>query len=410
MLENLYTTKMSADKKKLQNRFMIIRKKYGKSANVLSVFSAVVFTVVLGCAAVAMAVFEGVEFTNGRLVFNEKESGINIVHIENKLATHTDAYYVPLRQIFEMLGYEVRYDVDKSEYEHHMGRYTFPVYDSGFNTIHLESGKIFWVENVNQAHEYGKEVIADIENPDEWKRAFVKNDVLKYIYGSTMALNWQMPIIEMIKDGKTEYCQIGSSKNSIGYLPPPVLIDGVAYIPLRAVAYIVGGDTNVKWEEEKKDTFYKGVLTFDESEMLITIKQTLLDVFTFTDEEVESARKVVKDYFKAKAARDRKAILKTLTPWHAEKNVILWHNEKTTLKNISYDPFDPVRKSYVTSGRGSVNGTDIENVIVLKVDYDIEYPEGMEYGPYSEGEYRNWSMILVRDKKGGQWFIDDQGW
>ena len=43
-----------------------------------------------------------------------------------------------------------------------------------------------------------------------------------------------------------------------------------------------------------------------------------------------------------------------------------------TLNNIQYDANDPGREDYVESGRGSVNGTSVDNVIVFRVDYDVK--------------------------------------
>ena len=182
---------------------------------------------------------------------------IEPILIENNLATHTDNYFVPLRKTFETLGYKVSYDVDKEKYQEFMdGRYTFPIYDA---KVHIEftddEGNIF----VNN------------ENSFAWQKQFVKSEADYYIYGATRRMNTQLPIIEMTKDGKTEYCQIGSLKYSAGYAVAPVLINGNVYIPLRIVAIIVGGDDNVQWDDAKHDTYFEGALTFDETAKTITI-------------------------------------------------------------------------------------------------------------------------------------------
>lgn len=187
---------------------------------------------------------------------NGKGYAIKPVLIENILATHTDNFYVPLRKTFEALGYRVSYDVDKEKYLNHMGKYSFPAYDAEIYTeLEDEEGNMLTI-NLNGY---------------EWKRGFVTNDVNYYIYGATHSLNDSLPIIEMTKDGKTEFCQIGSWDYSNGYAIAPVLIEGTAYIPLRAVANIVGGSENVKWNEEKHDTYFEGTLTFNEEENVVTV-------------------------------------------------------------------------------------------------------------------------------------------
>lgn len=129
----------------------------------------------------------------------------------------------------------------------------------------------------------------------------------------------------------------------------------------------------------------------------------------FTNQEVAAARSVVEEYFRAVKAKDSKAILKTLTPQHNSPNVVLFGEETRTLLTVDYNPEDPMRQSYITNGRGSVNGIKKENVIVFKVSFNVEYPKGMT-GSFNEGEYKNWSVILIRDDKESPWLIDDQGY
>lgn len=256
MFERLYTTKMSADKKSLQKRFSKIRSHNGKFSKVMAMLMASIVAVTMLCATIVMAAFDGLETTNGIFVLNEQSHGIDIVHIQNNLAVHTDSYYIPLREVFELLGYQVTYDVDKSKYADLMGRHTFPVYDY-VDMITLEDGTVMTY------------------NADEWKRQFVKNEIDQYIYGQTERTNAQMPIIEMEKYGETEYCQIGSKNYSKGYAPAPILISGKTYIPLRAVAYYVGSE-NVKWDDRKHDTYFEGTFTFDEENMTVTISSHFL--------------------------------------------------------------------------------------------------------------------------------------
>ncbi len=129
----------------------------------------------------------------------------------------------------------------------------------------------------------------------------------------------------------------------------------------------------------------------------------------FTEAEVASAQAVVEEYFRAGAAKDDKAILRTLTPEHNQPNVVLYGEESRTLLSVKYTPYDSMREAYITNGGGRKNGTKIENVIVFKVSFNIKYPKG-ELGPFNEGDYNNWSMILVRKDKDSPWLIADQGY
>lgn len=128
----------------------------------------------------------------------------------------------------------------------------------------------------------------------------------------------------------------------------------------------------------------------------------------FTDEEIQAAIKVVEGYFRAIKAKDDKAILKTLTQIYNRPDVVLYGEETRTLISAKYKTDDPMRDSYVNHGRGRLNGIKKENVIVIKVNFNVKYPEGI-YGSYNEGDYTDWNMILVRKDKNSPWLIDDQG-
>jgi hypothetical protein len=127
----------------------------------------------------------------------------------------------------------------------------------------------------------------------------------------------------------------------------------------------------------------------------------------FSEEEVAAARAVVEEYYRAIQAKDDEAIDDTVTPRHY--NATFYGDETQTLLSIDYNEDDSFRKSYIEYGGGSINGTKIEDVIVFKVSFNIKYPEG-SFGPFDDGDYTNWSMILIRDGKESPWLIDDQGY
>ena len=253
MLENIYTTKMSAERKQLQNRFTKIRSRSGKLSKIAASIMAVVIAITFVCATVVMAAVVNEE---EKFFINGKGYAITPILIENKLEVHTDSYYVPLRDTFEALGYDVFYDVDKSKYENFMDEFTFPQYDSEPYSEKVDN-------------EFIKEIL---HTPQYYLKDYVKTDVDRYIYGATYHFNRQMPIIEMVKGDEVLACQIGSERY-YPFIPAGavVLIDGKTYIPLRAVAHIVGGQDNVKWDNEKRDTYFEGTLTFNEAENTVTI-------------------------------------------------------------------------------------------------------------------------------------------
>ncbi|MBQ7901845.1 MAG: hypothetical protein IJ365_07800, partial [Clostridia bacterium] len=61
MLENLYTTKMSANKKQLQNRFTKIRSKSGRIAKLMALFMTIFLATTMLCATIVMAALDNEE-------------------------------------------------------------------------------------------------------------------------------------------------------------------------------------------------------------------------------------------------------------------------------------------------------------------------------------------------------------
>jgi len=128
--------------------------------------------------------------------------------------------------------------------------------------------------------------------------------------------------------------------------------------------------------------------------------------------EVAAARAVVEEYYRAVAAKDAEAILATMYPREyltmervKSGYVQLYGTEKRTLLTIDYDSQDSMRESYKPGGKEIA----AENIIVFKVSFNIEYPL-KDGGPWNEGIYDNWSMILIRDNENSPWLIYDQGY
>ncbi|NMB96783.1 MAG: DUF4825 domain-containing protein [Clostridiaceae bacterium] len=136
----------------------------------------------------------------------------------------------------------------------------------------------------------------------------------------------------------------------------------------------------------------------------------------FSDTEVEAARSVVEEYFRAVAAKDAEAILATMYPREHRTidrvksgNVQLYGDETRTLLTIDYFSQDRTRRNYRP---GNLQIT-AESIIVFRVSFEIKYPlkDGKKVGgPWNEGVYEDWNMILIRDDENSPWLIYDQGY
>ena len=196
--------------------------------------------------------------------------------------------------------------------------------------------------------------------------------------------------------------------NSRGYIDfansvPPILKNSLTYISIKDFDYIIYRFLNVR--NENNELYKLTYNVYDKNGDEINLQP-------FSYDEVSAARAVVEEYFKAANEKGKRGELTTLTAWHNAPNVVLTSDSDVflTLNNIQYDANDPCREEYVKSGRGSVNNTSVDNVIVFRVDYDVSIPQDGYAGAYNEGNYSDWKMILIRDNKDGKWLIDDMGY
>ncbi len=146
MLENLYTTKMSADKKTLQNRFAKIRRKSGRISKIAAaVMSCAVAVTMLG-ATVVMAAVDAVD---------KKVT----VYLDNKSLGFTDepffyknTAYVPLRETFQRLGV---FDDDESKIIWNNGKIVIDIKGhSDFYEIGIGDNKIIYDGKAHEVNSY----------------------------------------------------------------------------------------------------------------------------------------------------------------------------------------------------------------------------------------------------------------
>ena len=108
MLENIYTTKMSANKKQLQNRFTKIRSSSGRISKMMSFVMAIFVATTFVFATVVMAALNSEETKEPITLYSRGE----IITLENKPFIQDNMTYFPLRETFEKLGV---FDIEGNE-------------------------------------------------------------------------------------------------------------------------------------------------------------------------------------------------------------------------------------------------------------------------------------------------------
>jgi len=106
---------------------------------------------------------------------------------------------------------------------------------------------------------------------------------------------------------------------------------------------------------------------------------------TFSEEEIKNAASCVKKKFQ---------------DFHGCTLTKLWYEEEKSNTLI---------KEYQSNGKGSVNGMQAENVIVLLSDFDVD-SSGGDGSLNPDATYSDWIWILIRDSKTDNWRVDDWGY
>ncbi len=99
MLENIYTTKMSAEGKTLQNRFSKIRSKSGRFSKIMALIMTLVLMASTLLATVTIAALD-VETEELITLYSDGE----VLSLNNKPFIKDNMTYFPLREMFEKLG------------------------------------------------------------------------------------------------------------------------------------------------------------------------------------------------------------------------------------------------------------------------------------------------------------------
>ena len=123
---------------------------------------------------------------------------------------------------------------------------------------------------------------------------------------------------------------------------------------------------------------------FDISKSNIEPTINIGDSIKFTKEEIGEAIELVKNDFDFPAS--------TLTK--------IWYKEEES---------DKFSKLYLDYGRGSVNGAESENVIVLLSNFDVD-DSGEDSSLNPNSTYENFQWILIRSDDNSDWEIDDRGY
>ncbi len=160
MLENLYTTKMSTDKKKLQKRFSKIRSSSGRISKIMSFVMSIFIAVTILCATVVMAALNSEETNEPITLYSNGK----IIVLENKPFIQDNMIYFPLRETFEKLGV---FDVEGNEL----------LWDNG--TIYIKVAESVNKETVSYTIKIGSDSI-DVNNSKDQRITNVSdNPVMK---------------------------------------------------------------------------------------------------------------------------------------------------------------------------------------------------------------------------------------
>ncbi|MBQ3226700.1 MAG: peptidoglycan DD-metalloendopeptidase family protein [Clostridia bacterium] len=165
MFENIYTTKMSASQKQLQNRFIKIRSKSSKISRLFSLILTVCLILTMLCATVVLAVMDGDNQAERTIVVCVNGQEIEFAH---EPFVQYNSVYLPLREFLEQTGVTAR---ERNSIE----------WDNG--TVYLTIENVFYDITIgesglgisHEAKQHGN-IKAAIAKVDREMPAILKND------------------------------------------------------------------------------------------------------------------------------------------------------------------------------------------------------------------------------------------
>mgnify|MGYP002772834948 CR=1 FL=1 len=460
------TTQMASSKKILKRRFIMIKNKKTTS-RFMSVISAVIAVAMLSTTVFASGIIQN-SFAPDDIKY-EVYNGDNKIALKNEPFIYGSEYYLPLRDILGGFGVNdivyadgeikikfptymtknnteeimlkigdalIHYNpVSSKEYgvvmrcapvlHNNVTYVTVDYFEDMMRSFDMQGFRLNVIRPTEPENYYAKDekvFIGTAEEQDSYSGELVKRIIVDE-KGETIAV---VPIENQISENiqrKTETTGIWSTYNSFYHMlydSATSIYDFAEKTVFKSELYVIDKNDNdiayigiadiIRIPQNKFNVGNRMIITntynaYDKSSNEINLQP-------FSDEEVAAARAVVEEYFKAANEKGKRGELKTLTSWHNASNVVLNSDIDAivTLNDIQYDASDPEREGYVTNGRGSVYNVTVDDVIVFRVDYAVSVPQGGDAGAYSEGNYSDWKMILIRDDKNGKWFIDDMGY
>lgn len=148
---------------------------------------------------------------------------------------------------------------------------------------------------------------------------------------------------------------------------------------------------------------------------LFIITLTILVGCSFNNENTKeySPEEVIENHFEYYNDKNEEKLLSTLTEWYHEPNMEWDFSNLESIKLLNFEEEQDEKQlnTYLTNGRGSINGVSKENVKVFKVKYEVKYKvDGKDGGgPMDSGIYEQWYFV-IRENEKSPWLIDSFGY
>lgn len=272
MLENIYTTKMSANMKQLQSRFFKIYSQKQGQRKVLTIFITMTVVLTILCANIVLAMVGSERKEQYKIEVKHENT---VIHLDNKPFVYDNTVYLPLRELMEKVG----------------------LLEHKESYMNWDNGKI--------------EMNLTEKAPKEQNATQVK--YLSYYYGL------EIGIAEYTLNPGMEkmYKQRWNISNSKKMKHAPILKDGITYIPFEFVEYIINRSmqttyiTCFAWDlsynsnTERKADYINDSISTDYADYYGKSQQGAINLFKeVSDINVKNKTSVCNAFFKAFEIRD----------------------------------------------------------------------------------------------------------
>ncbi len=260
MLENLYTTKMSMDKKNLQNRFTKIRLKNGKLSRAFAVIIFVLLIAVIAFISVYIA------FTQNNYTMSDADLGIYTSRPIGAIMAELD-YADSDKVVFHYFNGFFITNEQTGEIEHKidLGKLNIAPHTQGDTILMIKvdkDGKFAYLSSEGMHRERFDEYIISLDSGEVKKGAMPENTELFAEYIDTYTINTHggMPSDKAVRNNNKTYYLLYRQYEALGNIELVTIDHNSASAEDTTIRYLFGKECRIEMNMPTEEALFRSAL------------------------------------------------------------------------------------------------------------------------------------------------------